>query len=187
MTAPVAQLTVLNAEQTASKSAFFDREAVLKAVDRARQRNLSKAGAYVRQRARSLIRTRKRVSRAGEPPSSHAGLLRHYLFFAYDRETQSVVVGPAALNQYYLAGDGRPTQGTVPQVLEKGGQIGFREVRLMNRWKRISLAARRNRRWQGFPQRTRFVTIAPRPYMVPALEREIAAGKIATVWQNTIR
>jgi len=78
------------------KSAFFDSEKVLKSVDAATRRVLSKMGAFVRQRARTFIRkapkintkTGERVKRGrrakglkvhdaiappGQPPYYHAG------------------------------------------------------------------------------------------------------------------
>lgn len=94
----------------AAKSNFFDRKAVMAAVDKARLRVLSKFGAYVRTTARRSIRKRKRVSDAGSPPSSHTGRLRDFLFFAYDPRSESVVIGPAKLNST-----------NAPEALEHGG------------------------------------------------------------------
>lgn len=58
----------------AAKGNFFDRKAVLAAVDKATLRVLSKFGAFVRRRAKSSIRKRKKASPPGQPPSSHSGL-----------------------------------------------------------------------------------------------------------------
>ena len=52
----------------------------------------------VRTTARHSIHKRKRTIAPGEPPSSHTGLLRRFIFFGYDRERRSVVIGPARLN-----------------------------------------------------------------------------------------
>jgi len=73
---------------------FFDSEIVKRAMDSARRRALSKFGAYVRTRAKSSIRKRKRVSSPGDPPSSHTGRLKKSIFFSYDQKNGSVVVGP---------------------------------------------------------------------------------------------
>lgn len=51
-------------------------------------------------------------SRPGEPPRVRVGLLRQFLFFAYDPDSDSVVVGPALLPR---------AKGEVPSVLEYGG------------------------------------------------------------------
>ena len=57
----------------AAKGLFFDRARVINAVDRTTRRNLSRFGAFVRQRARSSIRTRKRISEPGQPPTNRTG------------------------------------------------------------------------------------------------------------------
>ncbi len=74
---------------------FFDRKAVVDAIDSATRRVLSKFGAYVRRTARSSIRTRKGVSAPMGPPSGHVGTLKRGIVFGYDRESRSVVIGPA--------------------------------------------------------------------------------------------
>jgi len=124
-------------------SLFFDRPKVRRAIDHARRRSLSKAGAFIRQRARTSIRKRKRVSRPGQTPTSHTGLLRRFIFFGYDRRTESVVVGPVGFRR-----------SRVPSVLEVGG--------------RTVMQSRR----RGRGQKKRTVRIAARPYMRPALEKE---------------
>lgn len=73
---------------------FFDRAAVDAAVDRGTKRALSKFGSYVRTRAKSSIRTRKRTSLPGQPPSNHTGHLKKLIYFGYDPQKKSVVVGP---------------------------------------------------------------------------------------------
>ena len=52
----------------AAKGLFFDRARVINTVDRTTRRNLSRFGSFVRQRARSSIRARKRISEPGLPP-----------------------------------------------------------------------------------------------------------------------
>jgi len=95
----------------AAKANFFDRSAVVRAVDRATQAVLSKFGAFVRRRAQTSIRKRKGTSPPGGPPYSHVGTLRRLLFFGYDRAAQSVVIGPVLST--------RPTGA--PKNLEYGG------------------------------------------------------------------
>lgn len=124
------------------KSLFFDRPKVIRAVDRAKRRSLSKAGAFIRQRARTSIRKRKRSSPPGQPPSSHTGLLRRFILFGYDRRSDSVVVGPVGFRR-----------SMAPNVLEFGG--------------RVAVTGRR-----GSRKKKRTVRIAARPYMRPALEKE---------------
>ena len=142
------------------KAMFFDRPKVTRAVDRAKRRVLSKAGAFIRQRARTSIRKRKRTSRPGEPPSSHAGHLRRLLLFGYDRQRESVVVGPVGFRR-----------STAPRVLEVGG--------------RTTVESRRGSLRGGRRKKKRTVRIAARPYMAPAMEKE--RSNLPKVWRNSIR
>ncbi|NUQ11337.1 MAG: hypothetical protein HUU26_03275, partial [Gemmatimonadaceae bacterium] len=105
---------------------------------------LSRAGAFIRQRAKSSIRRRRGASRPGNPPHSHTGYLRNFIFFGYEPATESVVIGPVKLNQ-------KNTEA--PRTLEHGGTTvitEFRNGRIVRRK----------------------VTIAPRRYMGPALDAE---------------
>jgi hypothetical protein len=98
-----------------AKSNFFDRAAVESAVDRATLRNLARFGAFVRTRSRSSIRKRKAISAPGQPPSSHVGTLKKFIFFSFEPTSRSVVIGPTRTS-------GR---GEAPSVLEHGGTSVF--------------------------------------------------------------
>lgn len=114
-----------------SRKNFFDRQAVLQYVDQKTRRVLSRFGAYVRQRAitsmvghtiRKITKKTKfsnvaGVSAPGRPPSVHEGGLVRYLYFAFDREQKSVVIGPALY---------KPREYVVPKVLEEGGRVSAR-------------------------------------------------------------
>lgn len=93
------------------KHLFFDRKEVIAKVDAATRRVFSKFGAFVRRTARSSIRSRKKPSLPGSPPSSHTGLLKRLIFFSYDPARRSVVIGPAPLRSTVEA----------PPLLEYGG------------------------------------------------------------------
>ncbi len=95
------------------KYLFFDSGKVRAATSRAERRVLSRFGAFVRRGARSSIRKRKGTSQEGKPPSSHTGLLKKFIFFAYEPQRQTVVIGPARLNQ---------KTGDAPAALEYGGR-----------------------------------------------------------------
>jgi len=140
-----------------TKQTFFDRKAVRSAVDRTTRRVLSRFGAFVRRAAKSSIRKRKRVSAPGEPPSSHTGLLKKFIFFGYDRPRRSVVIGPQRLNQKI---------GDAPAALEHGGTSTVIE----------GLRGKRKKR---------HVKIKARPYMGPAFEQE--KPKLAAMWAGSIR
>jgi hypothetical protein len=165
------------------KELFFDRPAIQLAADRASRKVLSKAGAFVRRRARSSIRRRKGTSPAGGPPYAHSkdnvATLKNILF-GYDPAAQSVVIGPLRLNQYHYLGP-QLRAGTVPQLHEFGGRIGFREKRVGKRW----VASGRRRPRPGQPVRVRIATYPARPFMGPALEKE--APNFPTLFHNSIR
>ncbi len=97
-----------------AQAGFFDRERILAATTTAERKVLSRFGAFVRQGARSSIRTRKAPAPPGQPPSSHTGLLKRNIFFAFDRAHGGVVIGPVTLNQ---------KEGMAPRLLEHGGTI----------------------------------------------------------------
>lgn len=159
---------------------FFDRAKVQNAADRAAVRNLSRAGAFVRTRARSLLRYRDKPSAEGKPPSIHktmvrekkvrSGLnagdyskqavspLREFLFFGYDSSTRSEVVGPAKINQ--------TGSDTVLSALEYGGTSRV-----------IRGRKRREKRWV-------MATIKAHPTMQPALAAEVP--RLAPLWANSI-
>jgi len=94
---------------------FFDSQAVITRVDKTTRRVLAKFGSYVRTTARRSIRKRKRPSKPGHPPSSHTGLLKNFIYFAYDLYSSSVVIGPEILRG--------PGKGEAPSILEYGGRV----------------------------------------------------------------
>ncbi len=95
-----------------AKRLFFDRQKVLFKLSRAERRVLSRFGAYVRQDARQRIRRRKRPSQSGESPTNQTGLLKRHIYFLFDPDRRSVVIGPARLR----------TGSEAPATLEHGGQ-----------------------------------------------------------------
>jgi len=126
------------------KKMFFDRPKVQRAADKAKRGVLSKAGAFIRQTARTSIRKRKKASPPGNPPHSHVGLLKRFIFFGYDKQSESVVVGPAKLTNSTDA----------PHTLEFGGTT---TVESRRRGKKTKRRAR----------------IQKRPFMGPAMEKEL--------------
>lgn len=148
------------------KSVFFDREKVLKAVDRTVARHLNWFGGYVRRTARNSLKPSDSYSAPGEPPHTHVTYLRKHtgrdrtklavpkrrslfrdtILYGYEREAQTVVVGPFLFN-------GAKTSPTVPELLEYGGETTVIRYR-----KREVHRAK----------------YAPRPYMRPAFEKAIS-------------
>lgn len=130
-----------------AKAGFFDRQAVLRALDRGARKVLSRFGAFVRQRARTSIRKRRGTSPPGQPPYSHTHLLRRHIYFTFDPARRSVVVGPVRLPR---------SDGRALRALEFGGySTGLR-------WRRGRLVSVR-------------IYVRARPFMRPALERELPA------------
>ena len=167
---------------------FFDTAKVLRAVGRAKRQVLSQAGGTVRKLARWSIRQRKKPSAPGEPPHSHEGTLKRFLFYTYDQAADSVVIGPMKTNQVFFDRDGKPVRGTVPQVLEFGGGITILEVfkpwvRGGGKWVRADLRSRR--RLAGLKKRYRTVKIAARPYMAPALAK--VRPELPRMWAGSVK
>ena len=160
---------------------FFDRQAVAGRMSKANRRALSKAGAFIRRRARSSLRRRKKPSAPGQPPSVHTSdrvaTLKNILF-AYEPEHESLVVGPVKLNQTTFLG---PILGstTVPQVHEFGTAIKVREVKVGKQWR---TGAKRVKPKQ--PVRVRSAQYPARPFMGPALEAE--QDRIPDAWSGSL-
>ena len=148
-----------------SKDFFFDREAVIRAMDKATRQALSKGGAFVMTSARTSMKsgglrargrvaegkTRKvtqRTSEPGRPPYYHNRLLKDRIFFAADLTpgSPSVVIGPELIAKSTDA----------PRVLEFGGTTTVTVGRKGNR-------------------QNKTVRIAARPFMAPALAKEAPA------------
>ena len=112
-----------------AKNLFFDRAMVRREVGKWNAAALSKAGSFIRRRARSSLRRRKKPSAPGTPPSVHSSsavATLKAILFAYDRANMSVVVGPIRLNQKHFLGP-QLISGTVPSTHEFGGEVGIRE------------------------------------------------------------
>ena len=145
------------------KGAFFDSAAVKRDTDKTTRRALSRFGAFVRTKARQSIRKREASSSPGSPPSSHTGLLKKFIYFAYEPGSQNVVIGPVRFSSKV---------GDAPEALEYGGTSTV--VR------RAGRAGRRSMR----REKTR-VRIEARPFMQPAFEAE--QSKLPTHWQRSVR
>jgi hypothetical protein len=98
------------------KTLFFDSPAVIAAVDTATRKVLNRIGGMLRLTARRSIKkasTHSAVSKPGKPPLSHTGLLKNYIWYSFDPQNSSVVVGPVAL---------KAKGKDVPHTLEYGGK-----------------------------------------------------------------
>ena len=133
---------------------FFDGNRIIRPVERANRSALMRAGAFIRRRARSSMRKRKKISEPGKPPSSHTGRLKGLILFGYSATTETVIVGPRRTGDRDQAGE----------TLEFGRTV----------------TRRRGRRRRRMRYRVR-------PFMGPALEKEIEAGSFPKLWANSVR
>lgn len=178
------------------KGAFFDQDVVLKAMDRATAKALSKFGAFVRTRARTSIRYAVKPSKPEKPAHGHQSTarfktskktgvgkvqsvspLREFLYFFFDKEVKTVAIGPAKTNQRNAFGD-KP----IPQILEEGGVIQVHEHLHRFRdgtekWFRTDLRYRLSgtsiRGAVGKRRRVRMARVQRRPTMNLALDNEL--------------
>jgi len=142
------------------KDMFFDRQRILDRVHSENIRRLSKAGAFIKQRARSKlgkpVSRKVRPAAPGRPPrvrSRNARANLKFILFGLGHDWESVVVGPVGLSDKKLRGS---SAQTVPELMEYGG------------------TARAN------GERHRY---AKHPFMGPTVEEEVKAGKIGDFWR----
>ena len=171
---------------------FFDRQTVIERMSKANLKALSRAGAFIRQRARTSLRRRKSTSAPGSPPSVHSAdriaTLKNILF-ALDRQQNSLVVGPVLLNQVE---DSWIDLGrtTVPQLHEFGDIVRILEWSWdggrtwSRRDRRFRHTSRKRKEVYHFIERRRRARYQARPFMGPALEAE--RKNIPDAWAGTL-
>lgn len=144
---------------------FFDRPAVMNALKPKRRAALSKLGAFIRRRARTLTgRNTKKTAPPGKPPRRHVGQLHDLIQFGYDAARDSVVVGPEEFQA--KQGDVFANNGghTVPALLEKGGN------EVLQQGKR---GRKKRARYQG------------NPFMQPSLGEAMGNDKLKAAWSES--
>lgn len=149
---------------------FFDPSAIAARIDRPVRRAHSLTGYHVRQVARRRLRHRRRSSRAGESPSSHgAERLRSAILFARD-PSGSILIGPEFRS--IASATDRPVRGTIPQTIERGGDVALVEQlrRVRGQGLLWRIVPRHRAVNPALPTRRRVITIQARPFMRPALE-----------------
>lgn len=161
---------------------FFDREAVIRSVDRATLVSLRRAGGLTRKISRNSIgrlAPKAKVRPPGQPPRNRTDRLRDGIVFALEQATKSVIVGPRLYNQTDLQ-EGEWRSGVIPQILEFGGRIGILEQQVGPNgvWLRVDKRYRKNNN----PKRIRVAQYQPHPYMNPALEKVLP--KLPSIWEE---
>lgn len=158
------------------KSLFFDREKVRRAMSDGDRKAFSKAGAFIRTGARGLLRKSKKISEPGKPPRMHEGSIKRLLFFAFDPASKSAVVGPA-----------RFKKGVAPHLLEKGGTVqGDGRVIYITRAVGRDRSGRFRSEGKDRIELHGAINYRPRPFMGPALHKEIDQGHVVSCWKDVI-
>lgn len=174
------------------KESFFDRPKVIASLKKAKRKALSKAGAFVRRRARSSMRRRKGVSPEGSPPSAHSsGNSLKTILFAFQPQSESTIVGPVQFNQVNFTVES--VTSTVPGLHERGETAILREYRYLPiegdadpvQWRRADgRRSYKHREGYRFQTRRRTAKYPKRPFMRPALEAE--APNFPELFKNSI-
>lgn len=199
----------------AAKSNFFDRALVQKAIGRERAGALAKSAAFVRTDMRRSIRPARRMrleemppemraqyegrpakdrplasSLPGEAPRGRTKRLKGSILFAFDSRSQSALVGPTGF-------PGSKSEHA-PRVLEEGGQSTVRvpierkkagdrkpTQKQLEGLKKAREAGKLKKRSNHRSILEIPVTIKPRPYVGPALRKNL--DRIPRGFRNLIR
>ncbi len=155
---------------------YFDKQAVIDAVGKAKAGVMGRQGAITRKIMRNSIRKHKGHAPAGQPPYSHQGDLKK-IEFAFDTETASVVVGPAKFKD-----------GNTPEIQDKGGTVKLKGI-LNRKGQFIPLYAMSVKGRLGAIKSGKVTTksakVAPRPFSQPALVK--AAPYFAREWKGKVK
>jgi len=141
----------------------FDAAKVQAAADRTRRIALLKGADAIRDTARDSMPARGGLAPAGQPPHMKSTWLKRAVLAAWDRRTQTAVVGPTR-----EVGWGGQQEQFLMEVLEHGGQY--------------ELGKNAKRRRKIRQEERVVVTVQPKPYMGPAAEAATAAGTIQDAW-----
>lgn len=109
---------------------FFDRQKVIRAMDRKTHRVLSATGAFARTVMRRGMRRTPAISQPGHFPHAHAGQLRDLIFFSYEPRRKAAVTGPTL---FAGSRDSAIRTQTVPNLVNIGG-FARRFIRRLGRW-----------------------------------------------------
>ena len=101
------------------KECFFDRAKVINAMDRVTHWALKAFGKEVRSTAQKSMQRAEGPSAPGTPPHVHGkALIKKQLYYSFDFNQRSVVIGPEYLDR------ARTYAGvTIPQLMEEGGTV----------------------------------------------------------------
>ena len=148
-----------------AKASFFDRKAVTSRLERQERGLLSKAGAFVRTKARSLIRRIKRPARPGEPPRARfrGQPSLKTILFVYEPRNHGVVIGPVKFGSMDA-----PRKQEFGAFLPKPAFVRSAKKRSGRKSELIKIKR-----------------IAKHPFMGPALED--VQDRIPKLWRGSVR
>ena len=162
---------------------FVDRADVQAALEKSGMRLLGRLGAFIRRRAQTSMRKRKKPSPPGKPPSVHSGQLRRFIFFGAEVAggVPTLVVGPTLF--------GRRQSPVTPELHEAGGTrhlpartATFKQTPGRDGRGRYKAAGVRTVRLPA-----EGVSYPARPTMGPARDAETSGGKLAAQLKDYIR
>lgn len=167
------------------KRFFYDREQVVRRLEKKRLAALKHAGAFTRKVARNSLRRRKRVSKPKvETPSIHTAsntVTLKNIQYGFDLGADAAVVGPVGLS-------GMGNEPPAPGVLERGEHISRpnprRKKRVVGEVGEIDVDGGRTKTRDS---RGRFVTTVARPNGVSTKEVTDFEGKVRRVTYALIR
>lgn len=130
-TAPAVEKLHDDSKRGLARFGSYVRRTARTSLRKARQKKLAEMTSEERQRFRIAVEYAKREnrpaprrptapSRPGEPPRMIGGQIKQFLFFTYDSDSRSVVIGPARIARATGA----------PEVLEEGGTVTTRNGRV---------------------------------------------------------
>lgn len=157
---------------------YFDRKLVRNLLGAKTAGAMSKGGAYIRRTARTLIGSPAKKSpprAAGQPVrarSKDKTVTLRNIQFAFDPRKWTTVIGPVGLNKRQSR-NGVYTAGTIPQLHESGGTAFIQEKMYVNGRKWVPMGRRKLRPGERYRQRR--ANYPARPYMLPALQKNIAS------------
>jgi len=195
------------------KGLFFDKPAVIGAMDRATHRVMERFGLTTRLIAQRSIRKIGKSGKAslpGQPPKGRTGLLRQHIYAGYDPQMKSAIIGAALFVKSSWAQSTLEHGGVIRQKnrrrrVRKIGDVGeislyegkdYRTTKVVvgiggeqrvtyTRLATQAQADRANRLNELIYGPAEIVAkIAPRPYMAPAFAK--AKEKLPEFWENAI-
>ena len=177
-----------------AKNFFFDRAAVLNAIDERTHKSMNQIGGRIRVTAQRSMRPSKpnkkgeiTPSKPGKPPKRYGSIGQGLteIYYNYDPTKRRVQVGPVKANYESFP------EATVPEVHEFGKTVYILEAEFavagqpdQKEWRQVNKRGAGNARRYNRPMRRKNITYPKRPFMGPALEKNMKF--IRDQWANAL-